>query len=155
MAAQPKTQQAKALILRTLTKERLLDMVAEGWTQWRIAHHVTELTGQPISQYYVSKLLNSLEEYPAAKKAAAEYHAGKVAESAEQVEQGKLDPASARVSAESRKWLASKLDPQSFGDRTAIDLAVTDVTQMHLTAMREAMRVVSTQGKGKSVEAAT
>jgi hypothetical protein len=145
MASQNKTKQTKALVLRTIPEQELLNMVATGWTQEKIAYHVSTLTGQPISQYYISKTLNSLEGYPEARKAQAEYHANKVATTAEAVEAGRIDPASARVSSESRKWLASRLDPQSWGDRQAIDLQVTDTTALHLEALRQSMQVVSTQ----------
>lgn len=144
MAAQPKTQQAKALVTRTLSREQLLDMVATGWTQQKIADHVTTLTGQPISQYYICKTLQSFgEDYLAAKKAQANFQAERVIEIADKVENGTLDPASARISSDNRKWVASKLDPSTYGDRVAIDAQVTDVAAMHIAAMKEAMRVVN------------
>lgn len=145
MAAQPKTQQAKALVLRTIPKEQLLDMVASGWTQCKIAEHIHSLTGTSLSQYYISKTLTSLgDEYQEAKRAQARYHSDRVADIADKVEEGKIDPASARISSDNRKWLASKLDPSTFGDRVAMDVQLTDVTAMHLDAMRDAMKIVST-----------
>jgi hypothetical protein len=123
-------------------------MVATGWTQVKIAEHVSQLTNTPISQYYISKTLTSFgDDYQEAKRAQARLQAERVADIADRVESGQLDPASARISSDNRKWVASKLDPATYGDRTAIDLAVTDVTQMHIQAMRDAMRVVSTQDK--------
>jgi hypothetical protein len=146
MAAQPKTQQKKALVVRTLSKERLLDMVATGWTQQRIADHVTELTGEQVSQYYISKTLTSFgDEYRAAKQAQAEYHAARIADISDKVEQGTMDPASARVSSDNRKWLASKLDPGTYSEKAQIDIAVTDVTALHIASLRDRLKTVSNQ----------
>ena len=146
MAAQPKTQQHKALILNTLTEDALLDMVATGWTQQRIADHVSQLTNTPISQYYVSKTLTSLgDKYTEAKKAQAEYHASKVADLADKVEGGKIDSSSARVASENRRWLASKLDPSTYSDKAQIDVAITDVTALHLAQLRDRLKTVASQ----------
>jgi hypothetical protein len=148
MAARPKTQQAKALITRTVSKEWLLDAVATGWTQQRIADHVTTLTGQPISTYYVCRTLQSFgPDYDAAKKAQAQYHAERIADISDKVEEGKIDPASARISSENRKWVAARLDPSTYGDRVQQDITLTNVTEMHLAAMRDRLRIVSVQDK--------
>jgi hypothetical protein len=145
MAAQPKTAQTKALLNRTLTKDQLLEMIATGWTVRRIAEHASTLTGQAISHYYIVKTLQSYgDEYQEAKKQQARLQAERVADIADKVEEGKLDPASARVAAENRRWVASKLDPSTYGDKVAMDVQLTDVTAMHLQAMRDAMKIVET-----------
>jgi hypothetical protein len=145
MAAQKKTSQKKALITNTVSKPALLDMVAEGKTLKQIAEHVNQLIpGLDANPYYLCKTLQQWpEEYSAAKKAQAELHAGKLSEIAERVEQGTLDPASARVSSDNRKWLAARLNPSEYGDRVAVDTTVLDVTSLHLEAMRTAMRTVN------------
>jgi hypothetical protein len=146
MAAQPKTQQHKQLITRTLSEDQLLDMVATGWSQQRIATHVSELVGQPVSQYYICKTLQSFgDRYQEAKKAQAEYHAARVADLADKVEDGKIDSSSARVASDNRKWLASKLDPSTYSDKAQLDIAVTDVTALHLAALRDRLKTVVTQ----------
>jgi hypothetical protein len=153
VAFQPKTKAAKLLVTQTLSKDQLLDMVATGWTQQRIADHVSQLTGQPISQYYISKTLTGLgDEYQEAKKAQARYQAERVADIADKVEAGTLDAASARVSAENRRWVASRLDPATYGDRQAIDVQLTDVTALHMVALRDAMKTVSTVKSRESRE---
>ena len=146
MAAQPKTAQAKALITRTLSKDQLLDMVATGWTQQKIADHVSQITGNKVSQYYVCKTLQSFgDDYLAAKRAQAQFQAEKIVDIADRVEAGTLDPASARISSDNRKWVASKLDPSNYGDRLEVNATTLDVTQLHLEAMRQAMQTVSKQ----------
>jgi hypothetical protein len=146
MPSQPKTAQKTAMVTRAVSKEWLLDAVATGWTQRKIAQHVSQLTGQEVSQYYICKTLQSLgPDYDAAKREQAQYHAERIAEIADKVEEGTLDPASARISSDNRKWIAARLDPSQYGDKIQADIAVTDVTQMHLQAMREALKIVSTQ----------
>jgi transposase len=146
MSSQPKTQQIKALVSRTIPKESLLDLIAEGWTLQRIADRVTEETGTKVTPYYVCKTLQSFgEEYTAAKKAQAEYHAARVSEISDKVEKGQIDPQSARVSSDNRKWLASKLDPSTYSDKAQIDIAVTDVTALHIASLRDRLKTVSNQ----------
>jgi hypothetical protein len=121
-------------------------MVAEGWSQRKIADHVSQLVGQPVSQYYVCKTLQSFgDRYQEAKKAQAEYHASKVADLADKVETGGIDSSSARVASDNRKWLASKLDPSTYSDKAQLDIAVTDVTALHLAALRDRLRTVNPQ----------
>ena len=144
--AQPKTQQHKQLITKTISEDQLLDMVATGWSQQRIATHVSELIGQPVSQYYICKTLQSFgDRYQEAKKAQAEYHAARVADLADKVEDGKIDSSSARVASDNRKWLASKLDPSTYSDKAQLDIAVTDVTALHLAALRDRLKTIATQ----------
>ena len=146
MPSQPKTAQAKALITNTLSKDAMLAMVAEGWSQRKIADHVSQLTGKEISQYYICKTLQSFgDDYKEAKRAQAEYHASKVAEISDKVETGQIDPASARVSSDNRKWLASKLNPSEYSEKAQLDIAVTDVTQLHLAQLRERLKTVTVQ----------
>ena len=141
MSSQKKTSQVKSLLARTLGKEQILDMVATGWTLAKIGQHASDLTGTPISAYYVCRYLQTFgADYEAAKKAQAQMHAERVATIADDVEQGKLDPASARVASENRKWVAGKLD-SAYSDRAALDIQVTNVADMHLLALRERMRL--------------
>jgi hypothetical protein len=145
MASQSKTQQNRAVVLRAIGEPELLDLVSNGWSHRRIAARVTEITGKPISCYYITKCLQSLEGYPEAKKANAEYHAGKVADAAEAVANGTLDPASARVASENHKWLASKMDPSVYSDKVAVDMQIVDLTRVHLDSLRDRLRTVSNQ----------
>ena len=145
MSSQSKTQQNKALVLRTIGEPELLDLVANGWSHRRIAARVSEVTGKSISCYYITKTLQSLDGYQDAKKAQAEYHAGKVADAAESVANGTLDPASARVASENHRWLASKMDPSTYSDKVAVDMQIVDLTRVHLDSLRDRLKTVSSQ----------
>jgi hypothetical protein len=61
------------------------------------------------------------------------------------VEDGKIDSSSARVASDNRKWLASKLDPSTYSDKAQLDIAVTDVTALHLAALRDRLKTVNSQ----------
>jgi len=48
-----------------------------------------------------------------------------------------LDANAARVSLDARKFLASRLAPHIWGDKQRVDITTTDVTKLHLEAIRE------------------
>jgi hypothetical protein len=48
-----------------------------------------------------------------------------------------MEPQRAKVALDARRWLASKMDPTRFGDRQRIDLTTTDLTKLHLDAIKE------------------
>ena len=52
-----------------------------------------------------------------AREDAADTLADKIQTLADRVEKGELDPHRGRVSIDALKWVASKLKPQSYGDR--------------------------------------
>ena len=127
-----------ALVTRAIPKERMLGLVASGYTLRKIAALVEEETGKKLSAYYICKLLQSYgDDYEAAKKMQALHHADRLGEIAAEVEQGTLDPASARVSSDNRKWLAARLNPREYGDKIQADIQVTDMTTLHLEALRQ------------------
>ena len=141
MAAQSLTRQAVTRITRSFGKEQLLTLVAEGTSTRKIATIVSDQLGKSYSQYYIVKALQSFgEEYEQAKKAQALLHAERISEVAGEVEEGRIDPASARVSSDNRKWLASRLNPREYGDKIQAEIQVTDMTHLHLEALRLKMQ---------------
>ena len=48
-----------------------------------------------------------------------------------------MDAAAARVSLDARKFLASRYNPDRWGDKQRVDLNVTDVNALHLEAITE------------------
>ena len=73
-------------------------------------------------------------QYRIALEARALHHAEKVEDLIHKVEQGEIDPHSARVAIDSRKWLASKFYPKQFGEKQALavehDIAKDYVAQL-------------------------
>lgn len=76
------------------------------------------------------------KDYEAANVARALYHADRIEQLAEGVEAGVIDTNAAKVSMDARKWIASKLDPNRWGDRSRVDITTTDVNKLHLEAIR-------------------
>lgn len=74
--------------------------------------------------------------YEEAREARADYHAERIEKIANDVEVGDMDAASARVSLDARKFLASRYSPDRWGDKQRVDLTVTDVNALHLEAVR-------------------
>ena len=69
--------------------------------------------------------------YGEAQQSRAIYHAQRVEELIEKVERGEMNPQSARVSIDARKWLAAKMYPKKISDRYQIkhDVSVDDRKQ--------------------------
>lgn len=149
--AQALTKQAIALIEREIGNQSMLDMVADGKSQRAIAKHISEKIGRPVSHYYVNRYLHRDEEADAAYKAAtliaANNAAGKIQEITDELLDGRRDPGSVKVASDNLKWIAAKLDPSTYSDKAQIDIQVTDIAALHINAMREAMRTVSTVKK--------
>lgn len=149
MAANPKKRQQIAALVRTFGKDRMLELVSTGHTIKQIrALYEFETKGKYMTDYFVCKALQSFgDEYEAAKRAAASHHVDKIVEVTEKVEEGTIDYAAARVVSDNRKWIAAKLDPRQYGDRIQADIQVTDMTSLHLAALKEAMRPKSIEAR--------
>jgi len=157
MANQSRTRQAIATIARALPKERILGLIAEGMTIRRIAALIESETGRKFSPYYVGKALKSYgEDYEQAKYLQAQNNVDRMQEITENVVEGKIDPASARIASDNYKWLAAKQNPREFGDKIQAEIQVTDMTQLHLQALRTVMQAKTVQArlvdKGKEEE---
>lgn len=144
---QRKTRQTLKRIDAELPLDEMLSRVAEGATQWELARLVSERIGQDVSQYYVSKWIHAdpdrAEAWKQAKQQAADRYADVVAETIQDVKDGKLDPNAAKVVSSNAQWLAARLSPNKWGDRLQVEQTTLDVTQLHLESMRQRMRTVS------------
>jgi hypothetical protein len=79
--------------------------------------------------------------YARAREDAADTLADQIRELAERVEKGKLEPNAGRVAIDALKWIASKLKPRQYGDRSRMDLtASVDVTTRAIDHCPEWMR---------------
>ena len=52
-----------------------------------------------------------------------------------EVRKGELDPASARVIAENKRWIASRMDPHLWGEKVQINAEI-NVGQRYLDAIK-------------------
>jgi hypothetical protein len=144
MAAQPKTRAMIKAIEKELPFDEMLARVSEGATQTQLANLVAERIGKPCSHYYINRWIHKdaerSEAWKEAKQIAANRYADEVAETIQSVKDGKLDPNSAKVISSNAQWLASRMSPRDWGDRVNVDMAVTDLTSLHLEGLRQAMR---------------
>lgn len=76
------------------------------------------------------------ERYSRVRVERASSHAAKIEQLADDVEAGVTAPDVARVSIDARKWLASRMDPQAFGDKQAPLVNIT-LTDLHLGSLRK------------------
>ena len=140
MAGKSLTRQMTMAIGRHFTKDELLGLVADGMSLRKIAAEAAKRMDRDIPHAYVHKLLKSYgEDYEQAKRDQAQTHAERIGEIAQDVEQARLDPASARVASDNRKWLASRLDPSQYGDKIQADVRITDMAALHLAALKAMM----------------
>jgi hypothetical protein len=72
-------------------------------------------------------------------------NAERIEQLAEKVEAEQMDPNAAKVAMSARQWLAERMDAKRWGNKIQQDIKVTDTTQLHLEAVRNLMRTVSTQ----------
>ena len=75
--------------------------------------------------------------YDAALDARSDLQREQIEKLTKQVISGELDPKAAKVAIESLQWLAEKMNPRRYGQRQQVDVQVTDMTKLHLEAVRQ------------------
>ncbi len=71
----------------------------------------------------------------------AMYHAARIEEIAEMVEDGRISPISAKVAIDARKWIASRFHPNQFSEKLMKEnnLDKTDIAKLHLQELKKMM----------------
>jgi len=75
------------------------------------------------------------EKYKAARVNRAEWHVNDIEKLMEEVREDKLDPAKARVIAENKRWVASRMDPHLWGDKIEVNANV-NIGERYLDAIK-------------------
>lgn len=75
------------------------------------------------------------ERYERARISRAEWHVADIEEMLTEVRKGDLDPARARVIAENKRWIASRMDPHLWGEKVQINAEV-NIGQRYLDAIK-------------------
>ena len=75
--------------------------------------------------------------YDEARNAQAAWNESQINRIAEHVEYGGLDPHRGRIALDARKWLASRQDPATYGERTQHDIKITSIHKLHLDAHQD------------------
>lgn len=138
MAGRPKTK----AILASLDKiglDAILEKLGEGATTAEIA------TACGVSRPMLSKFLNLPEhrdKYTLARETRAANHAERIEELANMVEAGTMEPNTARVSIDARKWIAARMDPSRWADNKGVQVNVS-ITDLHLGSLRKVTTIDS------------
>ena len=71
----------------------------------------------------------------------AMYHASRIEEIIELVEEGRMSPLSAKIAIDARKWIASRFHPRQFSERLLRNgnLEEVNVGKLHLEELRRLM----------------
>lgn len=138
MAGQPKTRMALAN-LDKIGIDNILERLGEGATTQQIA----DACG--VSRPILSKFLNlpqHRDSYALARETRAANHAERIEELATMVEAGTIEPNTARVSIDARKWIASRMDAGRWGDKNGVQVNVS-ISDLHLGSLRKVQTIDS------------
>jgi hypothetical protein len=143
MAGRPKRRSDLAK-LGDLGAERITSMLAEGRTARSVAAELN--VGEGTFRAFVRRPEN-LQAYEAAKRASAHALADQSLEIADSATPERAQVAKLQV--DTRKWLASKLDPGTFSDQQG-PLVNIDLGRIHLEALKNMneQRELEKQRKG-------
>ena len=104
--------------------ERICERIAEGEPLTRICKDGQIPPYRTVLSWRVAN-----EEfkhmYARAREDAADTLADQIRDLAGRVEKGKLEPNAGRVAIDALKWIASKLKPREYGDRSRVDMSAS------------------------------
>jgi hypothetical protein len=115
--------------------DKIFKVISAGESTKSVSRHFDMPYNKMLS--YIKADMGLSQRYEDARSARAMFHAERIEKIANDVEVGDLDANAARVSLDARKFLASRLDPHIWGDKQRVDITTTDVTKLHLEAIRE------------------
>lgn len=100
---------------------RICERIAEGEPLTKICRDEAMPSYRTVLNWRV-KDSEFLQMYTRAREDAGDTLADEIRELAQKVERGKLDPNAGRVAIDALKWIASKLKPKVYGDRSQVDV---------------------------------
>ena len=119
--------------------EELFFRIGEGGSLRELARHF----GVPYSTLHdrIHKDEDKKLKYLEALTSRAMYHASRIEEIAEMVEDGRISPISAKVAIDARKWIASRFHPNQFSEKLMKEnnLDKTDIAKLHLQELKKMM----------------
>jgi len=93
------------------------------------------------------------QKYEQARHAQAAWQETQINKIADRVESGIIEPQAAKVSLDARKWLASRQNPQVYGERTQHDVKIQSIHTLHLEAHADlAQRMKQIPDQGETIE---
>ena len=123
--------------------EELFFRIGEGGFLRELARHF----GVPYSTLHdrIHKDEDKKLKYLEALTSRAMYHASRIEEIAEMVEDGRISPISAKVAIDARKWIASRFHPRQFSEKLMHDAKLGDMesSKLHLLELKKEMERAS------------
>ena len=123
--------------------EELFFRIGEGGSLRGLARHF----GVPYSTLHdrIHKDEDKKLKYLEALTSRAMYHASRIEEIAEMVEDGRISPISAKVAIDARKWIASRFHPRQFSEKLMHDakLGKMESSKLHLLELKKEMERAS------------
>lgn len=122
-----KSEDAEAL------QQELIDCVSQGeslhaWCKRQDFPYTTV-------KEWIHRVPERKAKYEEARLARAEWHISDIEEILTDVRKGDLDPSAARVIAENKRWIASRMDPHIWGEKVQIQTEV-NVGERYLEAIK-------------------
>lgn len=84
---------------------------------------------------WINRVPARKDQYERARIARAEWHVSDIESMMTEVRSGDLDPSAARVIAENKRWLASRMDPHLWGEKVQVEANV-NIHQKYLEAIK-------------------
>ena len=123
--------------------EELFFRIGEDGSLRELARHF----GVPYSTLHdrIHKDEDKKLKYLEALTSRAMYHASRIEEIAEMVEDGRISPISAKVAIDARKWIASRFHPRQFSEKLMHDAKLGDMesSKLHLLELKKEMERAS------------
>ena len=123
--------------------EELFFRIGEGGSLRELARNF----GVPYSTLHdrIHKDEDKKLKYLEALTSRAMYHASRIEEIAEMVEDGRISPISAKVAIDARKWIASRFHPRQFSEKLMHDAKLGDMesSKLHLLELKKEMERAS------------
>ena len=126
-------------------QQELVDCVSQGeslhaWCKRKDIPYTTV-------RRWIDSVPSRKHDYEQARIARAEWHVSDIESMLTDVRNGTLEPSAARVIAENKRWIASRMDPHLWGEKVQIDANV-NIHQQYL----EAIKGLTIEGQFEHIE---
>ena len=155
MAGSPKKranrERAQTIMNKQGFFEHVFSQIADGVSLPNIAAELAIPYKQLWTKINTTPELNSA--FQQARKAHATWQEAQINRLADNVEVGITEPQAAKISIDARKWLASRSDPGTYGERTQHDVKIQSIHTLHLEAHADlAQRMKQIHDQGETIE---
>jgi len=144
MSGTPVRRARKARVKRMFDDPEFWEKIWDGYSEFGSLPKMAKDIQVPYKTLYhkITTTPELNERYKEARLAHAELTVDEIRSINNKLEQGHIDPSAAKTLINSKQWIASKYSPIAYGERQTIDMNVTDVSKMHLDALRAQMKQV-------------